>query len=793
MPSVRFIEPSFTRENPSTNGLIDVVAVLEKRGWSVEVFSNSLEPDLADKVVHRKAPRFSLPFGLAPWIYFVYYHWSGLMDLLKNRCRPDITVSTGYMYLPADFATVHFSHFNYFKEAWSRGRNTPGAVPNMILEAQGVLSELIFLWNPWKTRLLVVSESVADDMRRFAAPWKTIVLLPNEAITDRFYPAFREQNRQQARKFHGFHEDESVLLFASAGHHFRKGFFHAVEVIARLRAKGLPVRFLVVGGREATLRRLRRKLGRLHPAFEEWIRFAGSVENPEFHFSAADALFFPSLSEAFSLVEIEAAALGLPLYLTAHHGSEMILRDGENGRLLPWDIEGMVELMESQIRNGEMRFTSGCTGRALSKAAYSREWLSQLGDDQDFHPPAEQPAKPRLMLIGHTYILAVNREKAVHLAKHFDVRVCTCSTENWKVLGQNVVDTNPPEHETAYELKRLVHWPSTQNYTRLFLRGLQDEIRSFRPDIVLVENEPWAWMRWQARWATWRAAPKARFAEFTWENVERPGLAGILLRQLYRAAAATGDFLICGNKAAHALCLTAGYNEEKSMIGPQLGFNPADHPAASATEKAAWREELGWPTTAKVLGFCGRLVEEKGLFELVEAARSLLEKYPELRVALVGEGPLRKPLEALDPESSWLKILPAVRHEAIPAFLNKLDVFVLPSKPLKSPDGQVWEEQFGHVLIEAMACGVLTLGSDSGAIPEVLNDPSVTFPHGSTSALAKIIDYWLGDEARRKAKADEQREICAKRWTHAAVAETYATFLNPAASNPARFSPVPPI
>jgi glycosyltransferase involved in cell wall biosynthesis len=785
MPSVRFIEPAFTRQNPSTNGLVDVVSELMEHGWAVEVFSHSLDPELEGKVFHRKAPRFSLPFGLAAWVYFLYYHWQGLIDCFQRSSQADITVSTGYMYLPADFATVHFSHFNFVKEAWLRGRKTPGFIQNLILETQGVLSELIFLWNPWKTRLLVVSDSVADDMRRLAAPWKTIELLPNRAITDRFFPTYREQNRGQARRIHGFCEEETVLLFASAGHHFRKGFFKAVDVIARLREKGLRVRFLVVGGRDATLSRLRRKLGRLHPGFEEWIEFTGSVENPEFHFSAADALFFPSLSEAFSLVEIEAAALGLPLYLTAHHGSEMILRDGQNGRLLPWDIAGMVELMESEIRDGKLRFTSGCTGRALSKEAYAQKWLDLLEDSQPCtktEVPAKppMPAKPRLMLIGHTYMIAVNREKAVHLADYFEVMVCTCETEGWKVLGQDVVDTNPPNHESAYQLRRLARWPRTQSYTRLFLRGLQDEILAFQPDIVLVENEPWAWMRWQARWATWRAAPEARFAEFTWENVERPGITGVLLHQLYRAAAATGDLLICGNKAAHALCVTAGYNEKTAIVGPQLGFNPQDHPAASVAERETWRTDLGWPATAKVVGFCGRLVEEKGLFEFVEAARSLREKYPELRVALVGEGPLRKALEGYDPEGRWLKVLPPVRHEAVPAFLNKLDIFVLPSKPLNPPDGQVWEEQFGHVLIEAMACGVLTLGSDSGAIPEVLNDPSVTFPHSNIASLASIIDDWLGGDDRREAKANEQRQICANRWTHAAVAKTYAAFLNPA-------------
>jgi glycosyltransferase involved in cell wall biosynthesis len=180
-----------------------------------------------------------------------------------------------------------------------------------------------------------------------------------------------------------------------------------------------------------------------------------------------------------------------------------------------------------------------------------------------------------------------------------------------------------------------------------------------------------------------------------------------------------------------------------------------------------------------VIGFCGRLVEEKGLLDLIEATNSLRNKYPHLQLVLLGQGVLQQQIESIDPSGEWLKILPAVRHEEIPAFINKLDVFVLPSKPLKTDHGQVWEEQFGHVLIEAMACGVLTLGSDSGAIPEVLNDPDVTFRHSDRTHMASVIDTWLNDQPKRAEKAASQRQICAKKWTHEAVAKAYSEFLWP--------------
>jgi len=62
------------------------------------------------------------------------------------------------------------------------------------------------------------------------------------------------------------------------------------------------------------------------------------------------------------------------------------------------------------------------------------------------------------------------------------------------------------------------------------------------------------------------------------------------------------------------------------------------------------------------------------------------------------------------------------------------DLFVLPSLPT-----QGWIEQFGYVLAEALACGVPVIGSDTGAIPEVVGDGSRIYPAGDASALADRI------------------------------------------------------
>ena len=773
MPRLRFIEPVFTRANPSTNGLVQIVPRLASQGWEIEVQGHALDPALAGVVTHRQMPHLHLPFGQAVWFYFFLYHWLALWERLTGKSRPDVVVSTGFLYLPADIATVHFSHVNWWFAQRRKGFRTTEAWLHLILSIPGFVTELLLLWSPFKTLLLAVSESVAEDMRRYAAPWKRVKVLPNLAVFDRFNPGYRAQTREDARRQHNFTPEEQVFVFSSMGHHYRKGFADTVHIVQGLRKRGHSARLLVVGGWPSSLGRQCRKFRKQIPDYEDWIVFTGMVDNPEYHLSAADGLLFPSLSEAFSLVEIEASMLGLPLFLTAHHGSEMILQCGVNGRLLPWDVDEMIQVMEEEILEGKVKPRDASIGKAMSVHDYTEGWNAVL--TETFEKPGTASAKPKLALIGHTYMVRVNREKARALASHFEVRVYTCDTKGWKVMGSEVQDSTDPAE--ASSLFRLDRWPRSQNYTCLLFRGLGRELAWFQPDVVLVENEPWSWLRWQTRVAAWVHAPRARFAEFTWENVKRPGWRGAILSVVYRLTAMTSGKVICGNQAAKDLFLKAGTRPENLRVDGQLGVDPLAHPVATPEERALWRNNLGWGKDDWVIGFCGRFVEEKGLAELVEACRRVRRSMPDLRLALLGAGPLHETLRTAG-ETEWLQLLPAVPHRQIPEFLNKIDLFVLPSKPMAKPNGEVWEEQFGHVLIEAMACGTLTVGSNSGAIPEILDDPEVTFCHSDVESLADTITHWLSDDDARRRKTSKQRDRCLAKWSHEALAHRYAEFLD---------------
>src|SRR5690242_16800162 len=72
-----------------------------------------------------------------------------------------------------------------------------------------------------------------------------------------------------------------------------------------------------------------------------------------------------------------------------------------------------------------------------------------------------------------------------------------------------------------------------------------------------------------------------------------------------------------------------------------------------------------------------------------------------------------------------------------------MSTLVLPSETtykFKTLTAVGWKEQFGHVLIEAMACQVPVIGSDSGEIPHVIGDIGLIFPEGNVQALADCIN-----------------------------------------------------
>ena len=73
-------------------------------------------------------------------------------------------------------------------------------------------------------------------------------------------------------------------------------------------------------------------------------------------------------------------------------------------------------------------------------------------------------------------------------------------------------------------------------------------------------------------------------------------------------------------------------------------------------------------------------------------------------------------------------------HYVIASYMNAADIIVSPSISIPQ-----WKEQYGRVAAEAMGCGKIVVASDSGFLPELINNNGYIFPEGNVQALKKIL------------------------------------------------------
>jgi glycosyltransferase involved in cell wall biosynthesis len=165
-------------------------------------------------------------------------------------------------------------------------------------------------------------------------------------------------------------------------------------------------------------------------------------------------------------------------------------------------------------------------------------------------------------------------------------------------------------------------------------------------------------------------------------------------------------------------------------------------------------------------------VPEKGVDLLLRACAGGSEDWSLL---IQGDGPERSRLAALATDlgvAARVHFLGRRPSTEMPAFYQALDVLVLPS--VSRPN---WIEQFGRVLVEAMACGVPVIGSTCGKIPHVIGDAGLVFFEGDVAALREALVALAADPPRRAGLAAAGRARVLAQFTQAQVAAaTYRVY-----------------
>jgi glycosyltransferase involved in cell wall biosynthesis len=364
----------------------------------------------------------------------------------------------------------------------------------------------------------------------------------------------------------------------------------------------------------------------------------------------------------------------------------------------------------------------------------------------------------RVLSIAHNAVASSNRQRAEALAALPGVELTLLSPRWWFEEGRRMEVPASATWQVGQTL-------ATGNGPRdVYLSRLFGLLRRLQPDVIDLVEEPFSLVALQTLLGRDLLARRAALVFYSAVNVQRQwrwpyrAIEQVVLR---RADGAHGP-----NQDVPAILRAKGLGDQPVQTIP-LGVDPARFVAEAVDDGGPLPTLEGAVSLERVprprVGFVGRLEPVKGLDVLLDA----FEQVPApATLLLAGDGPERRRLR-LRADGYRVRLLPALAYTQVPNFLRRLDVLVLPSVTILPHH----REQFGRVLVEAMAAGVPVIGSSSGAIPEVIGDAGLVVPERDPAALAEALRRLLGDATLQQQLIARGQARVAQRFAWPVVAE----------------------
>jgi glycosyltransferase involved in cell wall biosynthesis len=352
----------------------------------------------------------------------------------------------------------------------------------------------------------------------------------------------------------------------------------------------------------------------------------------------------------------------------------------------------------------------------------------------------------KVALISKAHVRGVYQRGLEELAAGGGVELTVITPPSWRE-GRALISLERA-YTRGYEL---IVTPIVFNgrYHVHFYPRLAGLLERIRPDVVHVDEEPYNFATYLALRAARRVGARRLF--YTWQNIYRrvPLPFSLVERANYDLA----DAAIAANEDAAAVLRRKRFARPVTVIPPGVDselYAPAPIPNGSTFR----------------IGFIGRLVPEKGVDVLLRACRRLDGDWT---LRIVGDGEQQATLRLLASRlnlADRVSFQKAVSSSFVPTILHGIDVLVLPSRTLAN-----WREQFGRVLMEAMACEIPVIGSTCGEIPRVIGDGGLVFPEDDESALAAALASLQTDLDLRRTLGARGRDRVLSRFTLRHVAE----------------------
>lgn len=373
----------------------------------------------------------------------------------------------------------------------------------------------------------------------------------------------------------------------------------------------------------------------------------------------------------------------------------------------------------------------------------------------------------RLLTIGHSYVVSMNRRLAHEMSR--------AGGEKWEVAaaapeyfhGGN--DLRPVSFQLqpdepcpvfpipSYSTRRVhlfsYHWQKL----RQVLQRQWDVVHAWEEPYIIAGAE-----------IAFGIPKSSRFVFRTAQSISKRYLPPFNFLEKFTLQRSSG-WICSGRLVQNTLSQRKGY-EGKPMARIPLGVDVESF-RPNPPSREAIRQRLGWSIAGPpVVGYLGRFTREKGLELLMSSLNRLKTPW---RALFVGSGQLDADLQAWAKTFSddRVRICNSIVHDEVPPYLSAMDVMVAPSQTTPH-----WKEQFGRMLIEAMASGVPVMGSDSGEIPFVIGDAGVVLPESDPDAWTQGLAELLENPARRAEFSVQGREKALREFAWPIVARQHLNF-----------------
>ena len=376
--------------------------------------------------------------------------------------------------------------------------------------------------------------------------------------------------------------------------------------------------------------------------------------------------------------------------------------------------------------------------------------------------------KPQhLLILSHACVTAINQQFFAEIAAVTGWQVTLIVPQSWRNdYGKVITPQRWPSFQG--QIIEIPVWFSGNIPLHIYRAWFGGLLQRLQPDLIYAHHEPYGAATFQLYLANYLTL-KRPIAFFTWQNLRKnyPFPFRYTEQFIYRHS----TLAFPGSQSA------ADVLHQKGFQGPCVilpaGIDPALYAPDAGTELAT---NLRHHPDEVLIGYLGRIVEEKGLHTLLFALKQLAQD-PDLKVPwrllMVGSGNYENQFDQLAQDlglTERISRLGFVPHTVAPQYLAAFDLLMIPSETRPN-----WKEQFGRVIIEAMACGTPVLGSTSGEIPHLIGatQGGLTFTEADPDALAAQLKRLLTEPPLRQTLATQGRNNVYAHYTHQALAERF--------------------